>query len=161
MSIVTAGNAMTVPYPHRQTPESDSPTTISGFELNVQSGASSPALGQHTPASRVASIVNHLDKQAVLLPSQCCCEALEARVEQLSEENELQAQELRDLHNERRERKERKSKEKKAMLRTEIMREVLRFMTAVLVPLPEGSPARFVVMAVETFFLMQRVPDSS
>jgi hypothetical protein len=85
---------------------------------------------------------------------------LKARIEQLLEENELQAQELRDLYNKRRERKERKSKEKRAVLRTEVMREVLRFMTAVLVPLPEGSPAKFVVMAVETFFSMQRVSAS-
>jgi hypothetical protein len=81
---------------------------------------------------------------------------LKARIEQLLEENELQAQE----YNKRRERKERKSKEKRAVLRTEVMREVLRFMTAVLVPLPEGSPAKFVVMAVETFFSMQRVSAS-
>jgi hypothetical protein len=160
MSTLTARMRTTAPFAPRQAPEADSPTTISGFELDVQSGASSPALGQHTPVSGEASIVNHLDEQAVLMPSQCCCEALEARIEQLLEENELQAQELRDLHNKRRERKERKSKEKKAVLRTEIMRELLRFMTAVLVPLPEGSPARFVVMAVETFSLMQRVPAS-
>jgi alpha-galactosidase/6-phospho-beta-glucosidase family protein len=85
---------------------------------------------------------------------------LETRLKQLLEENELLAQEVRDMprvKKERRDRKkqkkERKNKEKKARLRAEIVREAMRLMTAILTPLPEGSLARVMVVAVEALFL--------
>jgi hypothetical protein len=111
MSIMTAGSAMTVPHSPRQTPEADSPTTISGFELDEQSRASTSASGQHTPVTGAVSMVNYSNCQVLPMPSQRCCEALEARIEQLLEENELQAQELRDLHNKRREKGEKEQEE--------------------------------------------------
>lgn len=87
------------------------------------------------------------------------------RIEQLLEENELLAQELRDLHHQNAERKVRKkqkkkgnSKQKTAKLKTDILREVLRLITAVLTPLPKGSLGRFVVMGFEALWLRERVP---
>jgi len=133
--------------PH-QAPVSITGSTISGFELDGQSHPSTPASGHHTPGA-----------------SSVICAALGARIEQSLEDNALLAQELRDLHNlnaERKERKkqekERKRKGKQAKTRTDIWREILRFVTAVLKPLPEGSPGRLVVMAIEAFWLRERAP---
>ncbi|KAH0290033.1 hypothetical protein M436DRAFT_61684 [Aureobasidium namibiae CBS 147.97] len=136
-----------VHVPH-QAPASITGSTITGFEMDEQSHLSTPASGHHTPGA-----------------SSVICAALEARIEQLLEENTLLAQELRDLHHQNAERKERKkqkkerkSKEKKAKLRTDVWREILRLITAVLTPLPDGSPGRLVVMAIEALWLRERVP---
>lgn len=140
--------ATPVPYAPLQSPTSVTGSTISGFELDEDSHASTPASGHHTPGA-----------------SSVICAAMEARIEQLLEENDVLAQELRDLHYQNAERKERrkqnkqrKKKERQAKLETDIFREILRFATAVLMPLPEGSPGRFVIMAVEAFWLRDKVP---
>jgi hypothetical protein len=156
MRIMTSRWMMATPHAPRQTPESSRASTISGFE---HSPTSNCAPGQHTPDSDSSSIASHLANQ-LQTPSQHCYAALETRIEQLLEENELLAQELRDLHHQRKEKKkqkkERKNKEKKARLHKHIMLEILRVVTAALRPMPEGSPARLVYMVVEGFFLWER-----
>lgn len=54
--------------------------------------------------------------------------------------------------------KERKNKGEKAKLRTEVWREILRLLTAVLTPLPDSSLGRLVIMALEALWLRERVP---
>ena len=85
------------------------------------------------------------------------------RIEQLVEENELLAEELRRIEKKRKEKKDkkqRKSKEEQARYQTDVMRNLLRAATAVMTPMPEGSPGRFVLMAIEAFFLRERVTAS-
>jgi hypothetical protein len=157
---MTSRWVVAAPHAPRQTPESSVASTISGFELSKHSPTSNSGPGQYTPGSDSSSIATHLDEPTLQSPSQHCYAALETRIEQLLEENELLAQELRDLHSQRKERKkqkkERKNKEKKARLHKHIVLEVLRVVTAALRPMPEGSPARFVYMVVEGFFLWER-----
>jgi hypothetical protein len=152
------------PYAPHQTPDSSVASTISGFELSKHSPTSNSVPGQYTPASDSASDVSQLDNLPLQTPSQHCYAALETRIERLLEENELLAQERRDLHHQRNEKKkqkkERKNKERKARLHKHIMLEVLRVVTAALRPMPEGSPARFVYMVVEGFFLWERDVES-
>lgn len=134
-----------VPQTPLQAPASITGSTISGFELDDH--VSDSASGQHTPGA--ASVI---------------CAAMEARIEQLLEDNEALTQELRDLHRQNAERKERtkqrkkrRSREKKVKLKTDILRKILRLVTAVLTPLPEGSLGRFVVMVVEAVWLREGV----
>ena len=138
---------MAAPYTPTQVHASMTGSTISGFELDQQSYTSTPGSGHHTPGA--ASVI---------------CAAMEARIDQPLEENDLLAQELRNLHRKiaedkdrNKQKKERKSREKKAKLKTDIWRKVLRFVTAVLTPLPEGSLGRFVVMVVEALWLRQNI----
>jgi hypothetical protein len=163
MSTMTFRWVVTAPHAPHQTPKSSNASTISGFELSKHSPTSTRIPGQYTPASDTASVASHPDDPPLQAPSQHCHAALETRIEQLLEENELLAQELRDLHYERKEKKkqkkERKNKEKKARLHKHIVLEVLRVVTAVLRPMPEGSPARFVYMVVEGFFLWEKDVD--
>jgi len=148
MSTMTSRITPGVPHDLRQAPASITGSTISGFELDELSHPSTPASGHHSPGA-----------------SSVICAALGARIEQLLEDDALLAQELRDLHYQNAERKERKkqkkerkSREKKAKVRTNVWREILRFITAILTPLPEGSPGRLMVMAIEAFWLRERVP---
>jgi len=147
MSTMTTCIESGVPLVPHQAPASITESTISGFELDGDSQTSTPASGHHTPGA-----------------SSVICAALGARIEQLLEDNALLTQQLRDLHHqnakrkEKKKQKERKNKEKKAKLKTEVWREILRFFTAVLTPLPEGSPGRLVVMAIEALWLRERVP---
>lgn len=107
--------------------------------------------------SDIAPIVSQPDDKVLSDPRYV---ALETRLKQLLEENEILAQEVRDMQRDKKERmgrkkqkKERRSKEKKARLRAEIVREAMRLMTAILTPMPEGPLARIIVVAVEALFL--------
>lgn len=147
MSTLTARMMTAVPHTPLQAPASMTGSIISGFELDEKSYTSTPGSDQNTPGA--ASVI---------------CAATETRIDQLLEENDLLAQELRNLHRKiaedkdrNKQKKERKSREKKAKLKTDIWRKVLRFVTAVLTPLPEGSLGRFVVMVVEALWLRQNI----
>lgn len=148
MSTMTSRMMTDVPFTPHQAPASMTGSTISGFELDDHSHVSASTSGHYTPGA--ASVI---------------CAAMGVRIEQLLEENELLAQELRNLHRQNAERKERKkqrkkrnSKQKTAKLQTDTLREVLRLITAVLTPLPEGSLGRFMVMVFEALWLRDRVP---
>jgi hypothetical protein len=157
MSIITSRWMTAASHAPRQTSESSNASTISGFELSKHSPTSTRILGQYTLTSDTASGTSHLGNQPLRALSQHCYAALETRIEQLLEGNELLAQELRDLHREKKEKKkQRKNKEKKVRLHKHIVLGVLRVVTAALRPMPEGSPARFVYMVVEGFFLWER-----
>jgi hypothetical protein len=160
---VTSHWTLAAPYAPRQAPDSDKASTISGFELSPTSSIDehyrlSPSVsGQNTPVSDTAPIVSQPDDQVLSTPSYA---ALVTRVKQLLQENELLAQEIRDMQrvkkermNRKKQKKERRDKEKKARLRAEIVREAMRLMTAILTPMPEGSLARIIVVAVEALFL--------
>ncbi|KAH0358125.1 hypothetical protein KCU83_g512, partial [Aureobasidium melanogenum] len=82
------------------------------------------------------------------------------RIEQLVKENELQAEELRRKENKqkrKKQKKERKGKEEMAKYQTDVMRELLRAVTVVMTPMPKGSPARFVFMAIATLVLLSKI----
>lgn len=159
---MTARYPAAIPYTPRQAPEHDTPSTISGFELDtVEEGdqdlASTSSVAQHTPVSSQTSLLIELQDAYALAPeARHHFEIMALRIEQLLEENELQAEELSRLVKKEK-KKERKSKEEQAKYQTDVMRELLRAVTIVMTPLPEGSPARFVLMAVEAFFLRERV----
>ncbi|KEQ62438.1 uncharacterized protein M437DRAFT_84777 [Aureobasidium melanogenum CBS 110374] len=162
LSVITTRYSAEVPYTPHQPPENDIGSTISGFELDIidevgEDLASTLSTTQHTPASSQASPLSDLEDEAALTSEVShLLEAQATRIEQLLEENELQAEELRRLVKKEK-KKQGKSKEKMAKYQTDVMRELLRAVTMVMTPLPEGSPARFVLMAVEAFFLRERV----
>jgi hypothetical protein len=91
MSTMTSRWVVTAPHAPRQTPESSNASTISGFELSKHSPASTRIPGQYTPASDTASVASHPDDPPLQAPFQHCHAALETRIEQLLEENELLA----------------------------------------------------------------------
>ncbi|KAH0360237.1 hypothetical protein KCU65_g9531, partial [Aureobasidium melanogenum] len=161
MSVMTARDSTAIPYAPHLAPEHDAASTISGFELDTveeddQDLASIPSITQHTPAPSQASLFGVLEDEYALTPElQDRFEAMTLRIEQLLEENELQAEEIRRL-TKKEKKKQRKSKEEMAKYQTDVMRELLRAVTVVMTPLPEGSPARFVLMAVEILFLRER-----
>ena len=170
MSIMTARFSAVIPFTPRQAPEHGTASTISGFELDTideddQDLESISTVSQHTPASSHASFFSDLEDEHTLTPEvQHLLETMALRIEQLVEENELQAEELRRREKKEKRKKqkqERKSKEERARYQTDVMRELLRAVTVVMTPMPEGSPARLVLMAIEAFFLSERVVASS
>lgn len=169
MSVITARYSAAIPYTPRQAPEPGAASTVSGFELETideedQDLMSTSTMTRHSPESGQASSHSDLeDKLRSNSELQSYLNAMATRIEQLVEENELLAEELRSLEKKRKEKKSkklRKSKEKQARYQTDVMRELLRAMTTVMTPVPEGSPGRFVLMAAEAFFLRQRVSAS-
>lgn len=163
---MTTRCAAAIPYTPHQTPEAGTASTISGFELDIieeegQDLVSIPTATLHTPASSQASFPDSLEDEIASSPEpQRHFEAMTTRIEQLVEENELLAEELRRIEKRRKEKKDkkqRKSKEKQARYQTDVMRDLLRAVTVVMTPMPEGSPGRFVLMAIEAFFLRERV----
>ncbi|KAG9760802.1 hypothetical protein KCU73_g2702, partial [Aureobasidium melanogenum] len=170
MSVMTARFSAVIPFTPRQAPEHGAASTVSGFELDTideddQDLESISTVSQHTPASSHAPFLSDLEDEHTLTPEvQHLLETMTLRIEQLVEQNELQAEELRRSEKKekrKKQKKERKSKEEMAKYQTDVMRELLRAATVVMTPMPEGSPARFVLMAVEAFFLRERVVDSS
>lgn len=171
MSVVTARYSVATPYTPRQAPEFGVASTVSGFELETidndnedQDLTSRSTMTRYTPASSQVSLRNDLeDAHASSIELQRCIDAMATRIEQLVEENELLAEELRRIEKKREEnklKKQRKSKEEQAKYQTDVMRELLRAVTTVMTPMPEGSPGRFVLMAVEAFFLRERLNAS-
>ncbi|KAG9570302.1 hypothetical protein KCU71_g567, partial [Aureobasidium melanogenum] len=172
LSVMTARFSAVIPFTPRQTPEHGAASTVSGFELDTideddQDLESISTVSQHTPASSQASFLGDLEDEHTLTPEvQHLLETMALRIEQLVEQNELQAEELRRYEKKskkgkrKKQKKERKSEEEMAKYQTDVMRELLRAVTVVMTPMPEGSPARFVLMAVEAFFLRERVVDS-
>jgi FtsZ-binding cell division protein ZapB len=110
---MTSHWTMAVPYAPRQTPGSDKASTISGLKLSPTSidehyRASSSVSGQNTPVSDIAPVVSNPNDQVLSAPSRPCYTSLKTRIEQLLEENELLAQEVRDMQRDKKERKNRK-----------------------------------------------------
>ncbi|CAD0088348.1 unnamed protein product [Aureobasidium mustum] len=166
MSVLTARCPAAIPYTPHQAPEAGTASTINGFELETieeedQDLALMPTATVHTPALSQASFPSDLEDEIVSSPElQRYFEAMATRIEQLVEENELLAEELRRIEKKRKEKKDkkqRKSKEEEARHQTDVMRDLLRAVTAVMTPMPEGSPGRFVLMAIEAFFLRERM----
>ncbi|KAG9605778.1 hypothetical protein KCU77_g609, partial [Aureobasidium melanogenum] len=169
---MTAHFSAVIPFTPYQTPEHGTASTVSGFELATidddRDLESASTISGYTPASSQASFLSDLeDEHALVSELRHRLEAKVLRIEQLLEENELQAEELRRYQKKskkekrKKQKKERKRKEEMAKYQTDVMRELLRAVTVVITPMPEGSPARFVLMAVEAFFLRERVVASS
>lgn len=98
---MTTRYSAVVPYTPRQAPDHDIASTVSGFELETmdednQDSLSTASLPQHTPASSQAFLLGDLEDEHALTP-----EAMATRIEQLLEESELQAEELRRCHKKR------------------------------------------------------------
>ncbi|CAD0095308.1 unnamed protein product [Aureobasidium vineae] len=160
MSAMTARYSVTLPYTPHQAPELDEGSTVSGFELEAPGphGQSPSSPTQNTPSSSGASqCSNFNDGQLSSTETQRYLKAMESRIEQLMAENEILAGGLRTTEKKRMQKKQRKRQEKKVKMQTDTFREPLRATTAVLTPMPKRSPARFVLMAVEAFFLRERV----
>ncbi|KAG9606081.1 hypothetical protein KCU77_g1141, partial [Aureobasidium melanogenum] len=169
MSVITALFSAVIPFTPRQAPEHGTASTISGFELDTidddQDFETASTVSGYTPESSQASFLGDLeDEQVSTLEFQHQFETMALRIEQFVKENELQAEELRRKENKqkrKKQKKERKGKEEMTKYQTDVMRELLRAVTVVMTPMPKGSPARFVFMAVEAFFLREGVFASS
>lgn len=95
---MTARYPVAIPYTPHQTPEPHAAITISGFELDTideedQDLVSTSTMARHTPASSQASSIGNPEHEYVSITElQRYLDAMAIRVEQLVEENELQAE---------------------------------------------------------------------